>query len=764
MKIGYLLLWSLTAAMGAEVQQTTTPKPGETGQQHWAYRPVKRPDVPAVQQKEWVRTPIDAFILAPLEAKGLKPSADADRATFIRRATLDAWGVIPTPDEVRAFVNDKSPNAYEKLVDRLLASPHYGERQARRWLDLARYADSTGFENDQTRANMYRYRDYVINAFNQDKPYNQFIKEQLAGDELAPGNQDVMVATGFLANYPDNHNSRDLIDRKYQITTDITDTVGSVFLAQSVQCARCHNHKFDRISQKEYFQLQAFFANISETADFPAKIGPEELAYQKQQAVWEAATKDLRAQRTALIDSFREQGIKYYHERYLIDSQASIFKPKDQWTPLDRWINHRVDYVTSENSIASFLADAGARKTAPEYDPIYVEKLKEYNRLNAELRKFDDLKPAKGSDTYTAMTELGRPDAPLTHVFFVGDHDRPLEEVQPGFPAAIANGEQPVIVPTATSSGRRTALANWIASPTNPLTARVLVNRVWAQYFSHGIVETVSDFGKAGTKPTNPELLDYIADEFVKQGWDIRKLHREILLSSVYRESSDYREDANKADPENKLLAVFPRQRLEAEEIRDSILAAAGKLDDDKVGGPSVFPPVPKGLNPGNAWQVSKDTQDFSRRSLYVFTRRAVPYPLLDAFDMASPQQAHSKRDVTTTPLQALTLYNDDQVFQWSQALAGRVVREAGNDDSARIARLYQIVFARDPDGTEKETLLSFLDSHSKVISDKAEDGKQKLALPVGLKQEETANPVREAAFVDLVHAVVNSNDFAYKF
>jgi Protein of unknown function (DUF1553) len=244
----------------------------------------------------------------------------------------------------------------------------------------------------------------------------------------------------------------------------------------------------------------------------------------------------------------------------------------------------------------------------------------------------------------------------------------------------------------------------------------------------------------------------------------VKKLHREILLSRVYRESSDYREDANKADPENKLLAVFPRQRLEAEEIRDSMLSAAGKLDDDKLGGPSVFPPVPKGLNPGNAWQVSKDTQDFNRRSLYIFTRRAVPYPLLEAFDMSSPQQVHSKRDVTTTPLQALTLYNDEQVFQWSQALAGRIIREAGNDDSARLARLYEIVFARSPDGTEKQTLLSFLDSHAKVIQAQAGDGKQQLALPVGLKPEDTANPAREAAFVDLVHAVANSNDFAYKF
>src|ERR1700734_474337 len=320
MKFGYLLVCSLTAAMAAEIPPATAPKPAASGQQLWSYQPVKRPDAPAVQQKAWVRTPIDAFILAKLEDKGIKPSQDADRATFIRRATLEAWGLIPTADAVQAFVADKSPDAYEKLVDRLLASPHYGERQARRWLDLARYADSTGFENDATRANMYRYRDYVIDAFNRDKPYDQFIKEQLAGDELAPGNQDVVVATGFLANYPDNHNSRDLIDRKYQITTDITDTVGSVFLAQTVQCARCHNHKFDRISQKKYFQLQSFFANISETANFPAKVGPEELAYKTQEAKWEEATKDVRAQLTALLDSFREAGLKHYKERYLMDS------------------------------------------------------------------------------------------------------------------------------------------------------------------------------------------------------------------------------------------------------------------------------------------------------------------------------------------------------------------------------------------------------------------------------------------------------------
>jgi hypothetical protein len=784
-----LALPSVYAAPPGDVQPASPATAAQSGSQLWSYQPVKRPDVPTVQQKDWVRTSIDAFILSQLEAKGLKPSPDADRASFIRRATLDAWGVIPTPEAVKAFVNDRSPDAYEKLVDRLLASPHYGERQARRWLDLARYADSTGFENDKTRGNMYRYRDYVINAFNQDKPYDQFVKEQIAGDEIAPGNQEVMVATGFLAGYPDNHNARDLVGRKYQITTDMTDTVGAVFLAQTVACARCHNHKFDKISEKEYFQLQAFFANTSEVSNIPAKVGPEEIAYRKQMAEWQEAAKDVIARRKALIDSIRPEGTRYYHQRYMTDAQVSIFKPQEQWTAFDRWINHRVDYITTDESVASFLDMAGANPKAKEFKPEYAEKLEQYKKLNEELRKFDKFKPAKGSDTFTAMTELGKPDSPPTFLLFGGNNDKPLEEVQPAFPQAIANGDQPVIVPTATSSGRRTALANWIASPNNPLTARVFVNRVWAQYFDRGIVETVSNFGKAGSKPTNPELLDFLADNFVKEGWSVKKLHREILLSSVYRESSAYREDAYKADPDNKLLAVFPRARMEAEEIRDSLLAAAGKLDDDTVGGPSVFPPVPKGLNAGNLWQTSKDTHDYNRRSLYIFTRRSVPYPMLETFDMASSQQVHSQRVATTNALQALTLYNNDQVFGWSQALASRVIREAGDDESARLDRLYQLLFARNPDAEEKSTLLAFLDSQEKVIrdkpvtnekaandkganektasdkaaSDKVSDGKQAGAAQAEVKAQATISP-REAAFVDLVHTVANSNDFAYRF
>jgi hypothetical protein len=743
---------------------TTTPV--TTRSTHWAYQPVVRPEIPTVRQRAWVRTPIDAFVLARLEQKELPPSPEADRATFVRRATLDVWGVIPSPEEVGAFVADRSPDAYDKLVDRLLASPRYGERQARRWLDLARYADSTGFEGDRTRPNMWRYRDYVIDAFNRDKPYDRFVKEQLAGDELAPDAQDALVATGFLAGYPDNYNSRDLIQRKYQITTDMTDAVGAVFLAQTVGCARCHNHKFDRISQKEYFQLQAFFANTAEVNDIPAQVGPQELEYRTAQRAWEETTKNIRAQRDALLTPIKDEVVTYQKERYLTDSRESIFKPRAEWTALDRWVNHRWENVTagSDYEIDRYLRETAQREfeeTGKRNDGKLATR-EQYQKLGEELSRFNSLRPAGGSDKVSAMTELGHPDAPPTHVLFVGNHERPLEEVQPGFPAAIAGGETPAIVASATSSGRRTALANWIASPRNPLTARVFVNRVWAQYFGRGIVASVSNFGQAGRKPDNPELLDYLADRFVTGGWSVKQLHREILLSRVYRQASADRADAHAVDPENRLLAVFPRARLDAEQIRDSLLVASGALVD-KVGGPAVFAPLPKGVNAGNLWQVSKNVDDHGRRSIYVFTRRSVPYPMLDVFNGAASQQVHSQRVVTTTPLQALALYNNEQVFQWSQALAGRVLREAGGSESSQLDRLYEILFARTPDTEERATLLAFLDSHAAVIREKAADGKLSLALALDAPIADR-NPLREAAFVDLVHTLVNSNDFAYRF
>lgn len=731
--------------------------------------------MPKVEHAKWVRSPVDAFVLAKIEAAGLKPSADADRATYIRRATLGLWGILPTPEEVKAFVNDKSPDAYEKLVDRLLSSPRYGERQARRWLDLARYADSAGFTNDETRYNAWRYRDYVIKAFSEDKPYDQFIREQIAGDELLPDKQEGVVATGFLRLYPDDSNSRDLVQRKYLTTTDMTDTVGAVFLAQSVDCARCHNHKTDKVSQKEYFQLQAFFANANASDRIPVKEkGAIEAKFESDLAKWKEATKEVRAEIDAFVQPYLEAAEVYNKQRFFEDTQASLFKDPKDWNAHDRWINHRYENNIFDDPTSIGKASLVGGYLTYEYqtaeDPAIKEKFKkaqeEYRRLTRALAKFNDIKPTKGSVLISGITELGHKDAPPTHVRFGGIHDQYLEEVEPDFPELFNPAKlKPEIVPTANSSGRRTALANFIASPKNPLTARVFVNRIWEQHFGQGIVGTVSDFGRAGERPTNPELLDYLADSFVQDGWSVKKLHREILLSSVFRQSSAHRDDVAKADPQGKLLASFPRIRLEAEQIRDSLLAASGLLVEE-VGGPSVFPPVPAVLTSGGRelWSVSKDEVDHHRRSLYVFTRRSVPYPLLDVFNGTSGQITHAKREVTTTPLQALSLFNNDQVYKWSQHLAGRIVREVGNDESKQLDHLFQILYARSPDRTERGVLSSYLKNHEQVLRGQIASGKVALGVPAGLKEvPKDADPIRLAAVVDLAHTLVNSTEFSYR-
>lgn len=767
-----VMLAVASSVIGAETDGKAAPVAKAGVPNGWAYQPVKTPELPAVKQGKWVRTPIDAFVLARLEEKGIKPSPEADRATFIRRATLDAWGLLPTPEEVKAFVNDKSPNAYEKLVDRLLASHHFGERQARRWLDLARYADSSGFQNDATRPNNWRYRDYVIKAFNEDKPFDRFIKEQVAGDELWPASQEARIATGFLGGYPDNANSRDLVQRKYQITTDITDTIGETFLASTTGCARCHNHKSDKLSQKEYFQLQAFFANTAFDQRRPLDKGTEtdwDRKFAEQQAKYREATKEIRDKQAAILAPYKEAGIKYQKERYLTDSRESIFKPEKEWNALDRWVNFRHKSVFNpETDTAGYLRLTAENKDHADHTPDRVTAWKEYQKLQAELRKFDNLRPLSGSVNITSAIELGT-DSPPTFVRFGGIHERPTEEVQPGIPA-LWGGDKIDIKPTANSSGRRSALAGWLASANNPLTARVYVNRVWSQYFDKGIVGTPADFGRAGEKPTHPELLDYLAGNFVKNGWSVKKLQREILLSSVYRQASDERQDVVKVDPKNELLAVYPRKRLEAEEIRDALLYASGQLTD-VVGGPAVFPPIAKVLENGQAdfdgnrqWTVSKDKADWNRRSIYIFSRRSLPYPLLQNFDPANPSQAHHKRDVTTTPLQALTLFNSDIVVNWSQALAGRIINEAGKDESAQLSRLYQILFAREPNKAERAALKAFLAKEESVVQKKVAAGKFEAAVPTGLKDPSVINPVRGAAFVDLVHTVANSSDFAYRF
>jgi hypothetical protein len=783
---------------GAVVSADSTPAARRfQSAQHWAYQPVKLPNVPAVKNVKWVRTPVDAFILATLEEQKIAPSPEADRAALARRVYLDVVGVIPTPEQVRAFVDDRSPQAYEKLVDELLASPHYGERIGRKWLDLARYADTQGYQDDEIRPGAWRYRDYVIKAFNEDRPFDKFIREQIAGDELWPGNQEALTATGFLRNYPDGPDHRDMLERRYNSITDMTDTVGSVFLGQSVECARCHDHKFDKISQKEYFQLQSFFSNTLPGDNLPVTVkGEFESKYEKDLAAWVSATAPIRQKLEEFIAPHRAEIDDYHYTRFYENAQVSLRKPKSEWRSLDRWVNYRYEqYVVRNNpdyprDVSYFAAARGAfgdivdrEAVDPGVDPqvkqAHIKRAEDFQTLLKVFREFDSLKPVQGATIISAVIENGTDAAPQ-FLYRGGDHDRPLEEVSPGFPAAITPGHAAArITPTATSSGRRTALADWIASGDNPLTVRVYVNRIWERLFSQGIVATLSDFGKAGQRPTHPELLDYLAANFVEQGWSTKKLIREILLSATYRQSSNPRREVTAADPQNKLLAVYPRRRLEAEQIRDSLLAAAGLLTE-KIGGPGVYPEMPASVMKESTrrvagfWPESKDEKDRNRRSIYVFTRRSVPFPMLETFDRASPQVAHARRDASTTPQQSLTLFNNDVVYGWSKALAARAASEAASQgEAARIDRLFQILFSRLPDAAEKSIAAEFLDEQERNIT--ADDGRQGAAaptlLPVSTKPagSETAGrkpqpAARERAFVDLAHTLANSNEFVYRY
>lgn len=786
-----------TALLALTVSSQEKPNPVPTSGPRaisptWAYQPIQSPALPAVQDTRWSRTSIDRFVLAKLEANKLKPSGEADRATLIRRLYLDVHGVIPTPEQVQAFVRDRSPNAYEKVVDEVLASPRYGERQGRRWLDLARYADTTGYSDDEQRPGMWRYRDYVIKSFNEDKPFDRFVREQIAGDELWPNKQEAIVATGFLRSYPDAPDHRDLVQKRYQSITDMTDTVGTVLLGQSLECARCHNHKADRISQKEYFQLQAFFANTIPSDTLPVlEKGERERKFEADFAAWQAATAPVRKKLDTFIAPHKEEVDKYGRERFYEDGRVALFKPEKEWNALDRWLNYRYNqYVVKDNpdygwdysyygmSNAAFRNAYDQALADKSFDPEKLAELKtryeEYAKLLREYRAFNDKRPQGGATILSALTELGKTDAAKQHVYEGGNHERPLEEVQPGFPALITpKYTQPKIVPTGHSSGRRVALAEWLLDAQNPLTTRVFVNRLWASYFGDGIVPTVSDFGRAGQRPSHPELLDHLATNFVKNGWSVKKLTREIVLSAAYRQSSVVRDDAIKTDPDNRLLAYYPRKRLDSEQVRDSLLAAAGLLQE-RSGGPGVYPPIPEAVMKQSTrrveafWPVSKNVADHHTRSVYVYVRRSVPYPIFENFDGASPQNPHSKREVTTTPQQSLTLFNNELVYEWSKALAGRVIRETGasakNSEDAQLDRLFQVLFARAPSKAERDSARAFLARHDKSLRTEATSGRLAVAVPVGLKELPDTPATRLAAFVDLTHALANSNEFIYRF
>ena len=638
----------------------------------WAYQPVKRPDLPAGQ----ARNPIDRFIDARLTQEGLTAAGEAERAILIRRATFDATGLPPSPEAVTGFVQDPDPQAYEKLIDRLLASPAYGQRMARAWLDLVRYADSDGFRIDDFRPTAWRYRDYVIKAYNENKPYDRFVQEQLAGDELFPGDPDALTALGYLRHWIYEYNNRDVRGQWENILNDITDTTGDVFLGAGMQCARCHDHKFDPLLQRDYYALRSFFNNTLPVEDRIAWTDPAATEHARRLAAWERKTQAIRDEIAALEKTYRETATKKAIEIFPDDVQAMILKPAAQRTPYEQQIAalawRQVDYEYGR-------LDRSIKGT----DSV------KHADLKRQLTEHDQLKPAE-PPLVLAVRETGAQglDAVIPKKNTV---------VPPAF-LTVLSGQYPAepakITPPAdgTSTGRRSALARWLTDKSNPFTARLAMNRLWQLSFRRGLTPYASDLGRLGEPPSHPELLDWLAAEFMSTGWDQKALHRLILTSAAYRRSSSHPapQAGQLKDPQNTWLWRFQPQRLEAEQIRDALFAAGGDLQTDKRNGPSVV--------------YSEPT-----RSIFTRIMRNNRDPLADVFDAPQWFNSASSRDVTTTPIQSLLLLNSPFMLKRGEALAARLTKEAPGDEVAQVRRLYQVLFARLPTATEAAQAAKFL-------------------------------------------------------
>jgi mono/diheme cytochrome c family protein len=661
---------------------------------HWSFQPVKRPTLPATKNPAWARNGIDHFVLARLDKEGIAPSPEADKVTLIRRVSLDLLGLPPTPGQVDAFLKDTAPGAYERLVDRLLDSPHYGEHQARLWLDMARYADSNGFTIDAPRS-IWKYRDWVINAFNNDLPFDQFTVQQLAGDLLPKPTTDQLVATGFHRNTMINQEGGiDLEQFRVESVVDRVNTTGAVWLGLTVGCCQCHDHKFDPLTQREYYQFFAFFNNCDEPNLEILSPGDEARRKQVREALAavEGQLKYLDPTSADAIEKW-ERGLTDETRQAVPKKVADIFlvavagRNAKQKAALDAAyrkndLTRHVVGGLSHPLAAAFHAEAYAART-------------ELVKAREELTK-------KEPAAVTTMVVRERKAPRDTHVLLGGDFTRKGAKVGPGFPA---------VLPKAALAASRLDLAKWIADPANPLTSRVAVNRWWGQFFGLAIVETENDFGTQGTPPSHPELLDYLASEFVASGWSVKALHKLIVTSATYRQSSKTRPELQKIDARNRLLARQSRLRVNAEVVRDVCLAASGLLSP-KVGGPSVFPPQPDGVykftQVDKGWKPSTG-DDRYRRGMYTYFWRSAPHPQLVTFDAPDASVTCTRRNRSNTPLQALTLLNDAGFYEYAQGLAARVVREGSKDDTARLRYAFRVCLSREPSERELSRLESFL-------------------------------------------------------
>ncbi len=816
-KVAALELWVRAGAHWGNGPTRAVPDLMAKGRTHWAFQPLTRPAVPKIKNADWTRNPIDAFIGRRLEGKELKPAPPASRRDLIRRLTYDLIGLPPTPEEVTAFEADTSPGAYEKLVDRLLASPHYGEKWGRHWLDLVRYAETNSYERDGAKPHAYKYRDYVIRAFNDDKPYDRFVREQIAGDELPDTNGDALTATGYYRLGVWDDEPADPKQAEFDGLDDLVATTGQTFLGLTLDCARCHDHKLDPIPQKDYYRFAAFFRNINrfknggptdEAAYFasaeqkreterkiaeldasrkatqtqiadleaayrrlrPQWIGRGDLAdlrYRYFEGTWETipnfdalkpvaagtlspAFLDLRPRRRDVNFAFVFEGVLNVPQtgdyvffldsddgaRITVGGQKAVEKNMSGGQGMEQRatlhlaagrVPFRADYFQGGALFGLSLAWSGpgfARRPLATYESCGPSGLP--GLVNGELPQ---VLPPDQAKTYVELvkrrTELEKQEVPTEKILCVteagvkapdtftllrGSPNTPGDKVEPAFPICAGGGlaAVPPPPPGAQTTGRRLALANWLTAPANPLTARVIVNRVWQYHFGRGIVRTPSDFGLQGAAPTHPELLNWLAKAFVAQGWHFKKLHRLIVTSAAYRQSSRASASALARDPQNDLFGRFPMRRLEAEEIRDSLLAVSGSLNLQMYG-ESVYPEIAKSVLagqsiPGAGWFTDRmKPEDLNRRSIYIHVKRSLAYPLLAGFDLPETDRPSPVRFASTQPTQALGLMNNPLVNRQAGLLAERARRDVHSpaDGRAFARRVLALVLQRVPTDAE---------------------------------------------------------------
>ena len=622
-QLSAVLVVSILAAAAPEETVAPLGKYTSGERRHWAFQPRRAPQPTAT---------IDTYILESLRKANLTPAPEADRATLIRRATYDLHGLPPTPEETKAFLNDPSPKAYETLIERLLASPRYGEQWARHWLDVVRFAESDGYEYDTHRPDAYRYRDYVIQSFQQDKPYNQFIQEQLAGDEAEPATPTLLIASGFnrLGPLRKNAGNQEVASSRNEVLTEMTNIVGAAFLGVTVGCARCHDHKFDPFRQSDYYRIQGYF---SQTHSRDVVI----------------ATPDQQAAHKAILDP--------------IDAETKKLR-------------------------------ASMRKATEE----------EKGKIQIRLEELDEKMPPP-LKAYYAVTNNTKE---LTPIHLLGRGDYRSKGAKVGMrPLGILLPDTQQELPI-DADKPRTQLANWVTDPANPLTARVMVNRIWGYHFGTGLVSTPNDFGRMGTRPTHPELLDYLANQFIAAGWQMKPLHRLMMLSSTYRQASQSPQEKAFAtiDPANKLLWKWNRRRLDAEELRDSILAVTGKLNL-KAGGPSVMasidPELIKDLKRPQYWVTTKDKTEHNRRTIYMIYKRNLILPFMQVFDSPDTLLSCARRDQSTHAPQALELMNGDFTNRLAHDLASRIKAEG-------IDYAFQLIASRAPNPKERRLSMKYLD------------------------------------------------------